>query len=143
MSNQPTIAGVNEHAATATPATPAKSKPKGKSDKKGNGDKKGKSGKAKKGESRGPSIAGHPRARAAIRRAKGFGGLLGFAIAAYVSLKASVPPQLVGLRALAAGVAGYMLAWGCAVIVWRQIVLAELKSLSEKFESDREKRDDA
>lgn len=79
-----------------------------------------------------PSVAGHPRARAQVRRAKGWGGLAGFGIAAYLSLKAGVPYADAGLRALAAGVAGYMLAWACAVTVWRHLVMAELRAAVEQ-----------
>jgi hypothetical protein len=78
-----------------------------------------------------PSVAGHPRARAAVRRAKGWGGLAGFALAAYLSMNAGVPAADAGMRALVAGVAGYMLAWACAVTVWRHLVLAELRAVVE------------
>jgi hypothetical protein len=93
--------------------------------------KKGK-GKGKAGASAGPSVATHPRASYQVRRAKGWGGLAGFAIAAYLSYKAGVPTTDLGLRALVAGVAGYMLAWACAVTVWRHLVLAELRAAVER-----------
>ena len=85
-----------------------------KKDEKAGKEKKGKKGKGTGG---GPSVANHPRARAQIRMAKGWGGLIGFVIA--------------GLRALAAGVAGYVVAWGCAVTVWRHLVVAELRAAAE------------
>ena len=50
--------------------------------------------KAKKGKTAaadGISVAGHPRAAAQVRRAKGLGGVGFFAIAAYLSYKAGVP----------------------------------------------------
>jgi hypothetical protein len=116
-----------------------KGKGKGKADDKGKASDKGKDkgkskekGKGKKGSDQaGPSVAGHPRARRQVRRAKGWGGLVGFGIAAYLSLKAGVPPVEVGLRALAMGAAGYMLAWACAVTVWRHLVLAEMRAAVE------------
>ena len=37
-----------------------------------------------------------------------------------------------GLRALMAGIVGYMLAWACAVTVWRHLVLAELRAALER-----------
>ncbi|HEV3390968.1 MAG TPA: hypothetical protein VG057_18240, partial [Solirubrobacteraceae bacterium] len=37
----------------------------------------------------------------------------------------------VGMRALAAGIVGYMLAWMCAVTVWRHLVQAELRAALE------------
>jgi hypothetical protein len=103
---------------------------KNKSDEKGKkGDKKGKKGK--KGSADGISVAGHPHAAAQVRRAKGFGGVSFFLITAYFSFKAGVPADQVAVRALVAGVGGYLLAWMCAVTVWRQLVLAELRAAIE------------
>lgn len=95
---------------------------------KAKGDKKGKKGK---GAADGISVAGHPRAAAQVRRAKGFGGVTFFLITAYFSFKAQVPADQVALRALIAGIGGYLLAWMCAVTVWRQLVLAELRAALE------------
>ena len=100
--------------------------------KKGKDGKKGK--KAKKGAASaadGISIAGHPRAAAQVRRAKGLGGIGFFAIAAYLSYKAGVTADQVALRATLVGIAGYMLAWACSVTVWRHLVLAELRAAVE------------
>jgi hypothetical protein len=93
-------------------------------------DKKGKKGKAD--ASAGPSVAAHPRASYQVRRAKGWGGLAGFAIAAYLSYKAGVPTVDLGLRAIIAGIVGYLLAWACAVTVWRHLVLAELRAIADR-----------
>jgi hypothetical protein len=93
------------------------------------GAKKVKKGKGAAEE--GISVAGHPRAAAQVRRAKGLGGIISFAIAAYLSYKAGVPSDQIALRALAVGVAGYMLAWACSVTVWRHLVLAELRAAVE------------
>jgi hypothetical protein len=103
-------------------------KPDEKKDKKS----KGKKGKGGADASAGPSIASHPRASYQVRRAKGWGGMAGFAIAAYLSYKAGVPTADLGLRAIVAGIAGYMLAWACAVRVWRHLVLAELRAVTER-----------
>lgn len=118
---------------TTAAKKPSKSKSaKAKADKskgkggKGKGAKGGKGGKGKSSD--GLSVATHPRAHAQVRRAKGWGGLGGFAIAAYLSYQAGVPPEQVGLRALAAGAIGYLVAWGVAVTVWRYLVLAELRA---------------
>ncbi len=73
------------------------------------------------------SVSANPRAGASIRRAKGWGGLAGFMIAALLSLRASVPIAEVGERALIAGAAGYLLAWACAVTIWRQLMIAQLR----------------
>ncbi len=96
----------------------------------GKKDKKGK--KVKGSGAGGPSVAAHPRASYQVRRAKGWGGIAGFALAAYFSYKAGVPAADLGLRALVAGIVGYMLAWACAVTVWRQLVLAELRAALER-----------
>ena len=58
--------------------------------------------------------------------------MAGFGIAAYLSHKAGVPIADLGLRAIIAGMVGYMLAWACAVTVWRQLVLAELRATVER-----------
>ena len=109
-----------------------------KADKSAEKSKGGEKGKKKKGKDESgavvPSVANHPRARYQVRRAKGWGGIAGFAIAGYLSYKAGVPTFDVGLRALMAGIVGYMLAWMCAVTVWRHLVLAELRVALERSE---------
>ncbi|HLH65911.1 MAG TPA: hypothetical protein VKV27_09415 [Solirubrobacteraceae bacterium] len=92
---------------------------------------KGKKGASAKDAPGGISVATHPRAAASVRRAKGLGGLAAFALAAYLSHGAGVPLEQVALRALAFGVAGYLVAWACAVAVWRHLVLAELRHAIE------------
>lgn len=77
------------------------------------------------------SVAAHPRAGAQVRRAKGWGGLAGFTIGGYLSIKAGVPVDQAGERAIAAGATGYVLAWGCSVTIWRQLVQAELRHAAE------------
>jgi len=91
--------------------------------------KKGKKGKGKgDGASAGrPSVANHPRAAASVRRMKGLGGLVGFGLTALLAHRAGLSPTHVVERALLVGIGGYLLAWACAVAVWRQIVLAELR----------------
>lgn len=98
-------------------------------------DKKKKKGDDASGAAGGPSVFNHPRARYQVRRAKGWGGIAGFLIAGYLSYKAGVPTFDVGLRALAFGIVGYMLAWMCAVTVWRQLVLAELRAAVERTQA--------
>jgi hypothetical protein len=100
------------------------------------GGEKGK-GKKKKGAGAagGPSVANHPRARYQVRRAKGWGGIAGFGIAAYLGYQAGIPTFDIGERALAAGVVGYMLAWACAVSVWRHLVLAELRAAVDRTQA--------
>jgi hypothetical protein len=93
--------------------------------------------KGKKGEKKGAqdgvlSVASHPRASAQIRQAKGWGGLGAFGVTAYLSLSHGVGADVAGARALAAGVAGYVVAWGCAVMVWRQLMVAEIRAKVER-----------
>jgi hypothetical protein len=76
-----------------------------------------------------PSVANHPRAAAQVARAKAWAGLAGFLLVAFLSLRAGVPTADLLLRALAAGVAAYVLAWACAVAVWRHLVIAELRAV--------------
>jgi hypothetical protein len=110
-------------AAAKSKAKPAKSK----------GKEAGKTeGKTKKGSKEGLSVASNPRAAAQVRRAKGWGGLFGFGLAAYISWQAGVPPAQAGLRAIAAGIAGYMLAWACMVTIWRQLLVAEIRTIAER-----------
>jgi uncharacterized oligopeptide transporter (OPT) family protein len=108
-----------------------KAKAKGKDKEK----EKGKDKKAKKGkgaESGSLSVAGHPRAAAQVRKAKGWGGLAAFMITGYLSLSHGATADIAGMRALVAGVAGYVLAWGCAVMVWRQLMVAEIRAKVER-----------
>lgn len=110
----------------------AKTKAEGKKGKKGKG-----KGKGDAEQSPGSSIATHPRARASVRRVKGWAGIAGFAIAAALSLQASVPMLQVGERALAAGVVGYMLAWWVGVLIWRQLIIAEQRAAMAEIERRR------
>jgi hypothetical protein len=99
--------------------------------------KKEKKGKGGAEQAAGSSIATHPRALSSIRRAKGWVGLAGFAIAGVLSLQASVPMLQAGERALGAGVVGYMLAWWCGVLIWRQVIIAEQRAAVEEIERRR------
>ena len=108
------------------------------SDKKADKKDKGKKKDAKKGAVDGLSVAGHPRASAQVRKAKGWGGLAAFLITGYLSLSHGATPDLAGMRALGAGVAGYIVAWACAVMVWRQLMIAELRARVERAKAVRE-----
>jgi hypothetical protein len=73
-------------------------------------------------------LSEHPRALRSIRRVRALGGLAALALVALLSLRAGVPPFDAGVRALAAGIAGYVIAWTCALQAWRQIAVAELRA---------------
>jgi hypothetical protein len=97
-------------------------------------DDKQKKPKQAKGAKRGKgtdemSVANHPRAGAQIARAKGWGGLAGFLLVAYLSWRAGAPLPDTLLRAIAGGVFAYVAAWLCAVTVWRHLVVAELRAV--------------
>lgn len=94
-------------------------------------DEKGKKGKG--GGAPVLSVARHPKAGPAVRRAKGSGGLVGFVVAGALSYRANVPAFDVGLRALGVGVAAYMVAWACSVTVWRVLLIAELRVLHDQL----------
>ena len=77
------------------------------------------------------SVAAHPRARASVRRIRAWTALAAFGIVLFLSLSASVPGQEAVLRALVAGLVGNVAGWACALAVWRQLVLAEVKVAEE------------
>jgi uncharacterized membrane protein YccC len=83
------------------------------------------------------SIAAHPRAATSIRRARARTALVAFVVVLLAALHGGVGPQDAILRALVAGVAGNLVAWAVAVALWRQIVLAELRTAREKFLKSR------
>ena len=77
------------------------------------------------------SVSAHPRAKASIRRARARTALAAFAIVLLFSLHAGVPGQEAALRAVVAGLVGNLVGWACALAVWRQIVLQELRMVAE------------
>jgi hypothetical protein len=79
----------------------------------------------------GVSVAAHPHARVSIRRARAWTALLAFGLVLLVSLSSSVPAEEAALRALVAGLVGNLAGWACALAVWRQLVLAELRVVEE------------
>ena len=109
---------------------------KNKADKK---DKK-KDKKDKGAASGGLSVAGHPRAAAQVRKAKGWGGLAAFLITGYLSLSHGATADIAGTRALIAGVLGYIVAWACAVMVWRQLMVAEVRAKVARARAVAEER---
>jgi hypothetical protein len=86
-------------------------------------------GKAAAADAKLPSVANHPRAGAQVARAKAWGGLGGFLLVALLSWRAGVPLADALLRALAGGAIGYVATWAAAVVVWRHLVVAELRAV--------------
>jgi hypothetical protein len=81
------------------------------------------------------SVSAHPRASYAIRRAKGFGGLAGLLLVAWLSWQAGALPVDAAIRGLVGGIAGYVAAWIIAVQVWRHLVIAEARAAAERVRS--------
>lgn len=100
--------------------------------------KKGDSQRSQEAATPYSSIATHPRASMRVRQAKGWGGLAGFAIAAVLALKAGVPIVQSLERALLFGVVGYLVAWSLSVLLWRQLMMAELKAAADEIKRRRE-----
>jgi hypothetical protein len=119
--------------------------------------KNAKGGKGEKGEAKGgkadkggkgaggeappySSIATHPRAFASVRRARSWTGIGAFVIAAGLSLKAGVPFSESLLRALGAGLAGYLLVWWGSMRIWRQLMIAEQRAAIAEINRRRAER---
>src|SRR3954471_9003820 len=71
-------------------------------------------------------LTDHPRARRQIATAKGWCGLLGFALVFLLSRRAHMSGFESGLHALAGGIALYLLAWAGMVVIWRELAVAEV-----------------
>jgi hypothetical protein len=77
-------------------------------------------------------LSAHPRAQRSISRVKALGGLIGFVVGYWMSSKSGLPAWDVGVRALIGGIAGYVLLWLAAVMVWRQYALAEYRAAEKR-----------
>jgi hypothetical protein len=79
------------------------------------------------------SVAAHPRAALAVRKAKGYGGLGGFALGSLLSVRAGVPAPDAALRGIEAGLGGYVACWFAAVMIWRQVAVAEIEAMRRRL----------
>ena len=95
--------------------------------------KKGEDAEATEAAAKVVSVRAHPRARASIRRTRARVGLIAFAMVLFLCLNAGVTAQEAALRALVGGVVGNLLAWACALAVWRSLVVAELKVATDAY----------
>jgi hypothetical protein len=77
------------------------------------------------------SVAAHPRAKGSIRRTRARTALVAFALVFLLSRSAGVSGQEAVMRAVAAGLVGNLVGWACALAVWRQIVVQEIRSIEE------------
>ena len=107
-----------------------------KAEKKDKKDKKAKKAQPASGE--GVRIADHPRAVANVRLWRAIGGFAGLALAAYAANSAGLPAFDVGLRALVGGLIGSLIAWTVSVIVWRQLVVAEIRAAHARITAEIE-----
>lgn len=74
-----------------------------------------------------PSIAEHPRVARQVRQARQAAGLIGFLLAGWMSMSTDTLAGTL-LRALLAGVVCQVVVWGAAVVLFRHLILAELRS---------------
>lgn len=107
--------------------------------------KQGKKGKRGKGDpmSEWPmiSVSAHPRAAHAIRRMKAWAGFGSFLLVGILSYDAGVVPFEALLRALAAGIVFYVLAWMAGVTLWRSLVVEEARQHGERRRAAIEQRE--
>ena len=91
-------------------------------------------GKAEKGDN--PelvvSIAQHPRAKAGIRRARTRGALIVFALVLVLNLIGDQDLFDAVWRALLAGIVANVVIWRFAIVIWRHIVISEVRALEEE-----------
>jgi hypothetical protein len=99
---------------------------------------KGKKGAAPKGPH--ASITENTAARASITRAKAGAALVGFVVVAFFSYRAGVEPFEVGLRALAAGIAVWLIAWAVGIALWRRIIVQKIQTEAERIRDAHEAR---
>jgi hypothetical protein len=85
----------------------------------------------------GVSIANHPRASAWIRRTRARVALGTFCLVLLIALNAGVPAEHAVLRALAAGIGGFLCTWAIGLALWKQIVMAELRTAYQRRERRR------
>ena len=91
------------------------------------------------------SIAQHPRAQAGIRRARTRGALIVFALVLALNLIGDQELFDAIWRALLAGIVANVIIWRFAIVIWRHIVVSEVRALEEerleKLEAEREERE--
>jgi hypothetical protein len=83
------------------------------------------------------SIAGHPRAKLAIRRARSRASFVVFLLVLLLGHKAGLSWFDATWRALVAGLAANLIAWRCAIFVWRHLIVAELRQAEEVYAERR------
>jgi hypothetical protein len=91
------------------------------------------------------SIAHHPRAKAGIRRARTRGALIVFALVLALNLVGDQQLFDAVWRALLAGIVANVVVWRFAIVIWRHIVISEVRQLEderiEKIKAQQEERE--
>jgi hypothetical protein len=88
------------------------------------------------------TISAHPRAKAGVRRARTRAALIAFIGVLVLNLVGDQTPFDAVWRALLAGIVVNVIAWRCAIVVWRHILKVELDQLREaREERAREQRE--
>jgi uncharacterized membrane protein YccC len=90
-----------------------------------------------------PRLSEHPRAQGQIRTAKGWGGIAGFMLVAWISHKAGTATPDLMLRSILGGLIGWVLGWLLAVQVWRQLAVAEVRGRERAWHERRARLDQA
>jgi hypothetical protein len=85
----------------------------------------------------GVSIANHPRARVSIRRARARVALFAFGLVILQAHGAGVPGQEAVLRGVMAGLGAFLAVWAIGLAVWKQILLAELRTAHRRRQERR------
>jgi hypothetical protein len=78
------------------------------------------------------SIASHPRAKAGIRRARTRAAFGAFVLVFALNIVRHADPFDATWRALLGGIVVNIIVWRCALIVWKHIVLAELRAEEQR-----------
>jgi hypothetical protein len=84
------------------------------------------------------SIAGHPRAKLAIRRTRSRAAFVVFVLVLLLGHKAGLSWFDATWRALVAGLAANVIAWRCAIFVWRHLIVAEMRRAEEIYAARRQ-----
>jgi hypothetical protein len=91
------------------------------------------------------SIAQHPRAKAGIRRARTRGALIVFALVLAINLYSEQELFDAVWRALLAGIVANVVIWRFAIVIWRHIVISEVRQLederAEQLKAQQEERE--
>ena len=93
--------------------------------------KKGKGDEAAEGKLT-VSISAHPRAKAGIRRARTRAAFFAFIAVLVLNLLGDQALFDAVWRALLAGIVVNVVVWRCAIVVWRHIILSELRREEEQ-----------